>query len=87
MEKKLKSSDRSRMFVNHRLVSAVKRVGVVCDRMLYRDLRGRWCNIIFLNVLAPGEEENNYSKNGFYGEVFDHFPNTVRKCRRIVMND
>jgi hypothetical protein len=33
IERKLKSSNRSRMFVNHRLVSAVKRVDVVSDRM------------------------------------------------------
>jgi hypothetical protein len=34
MEKKLKSSNRSRMFVNHRLVSAVNRVDFISDRML-----------------------------------------------------
>jgi hypothetical protein len=35
MEKKLKSSNRSRVFVKHRLVSAVKGVDVVSDRMIY----------------------------------------------------
>jgi hypothetical protein len=40
-------------FVHTRLVSAVKRVEFVGDRMSYIILRGRWCNIIFLNVHAP----------------------------------
>ena len=40
-------------FVHHRTVSVVKRVQFVSDRMTYIILRGRWCNIIVLNVLAP----------------------------------
>ena len=40
-------------FLNHRIVSAVKRVEFVSDRVLYTVLRGRWRNIIFLNVPAP----------------------------------
>jgi exonuclease III len=40
-------------------------------------LRGRWCNIIVLNVHAPTEEKSDDSKNSFYEELeqfFDHFP-------------
>ena len=33
-------------FVHHRIVSAVKRVEFVSDRVSYIVLRGRWCNII-----------------------------------------
>jgi hypothetical protein len=40
-------------FVLHRIVSAVKRVEYVNDRMTYIVLRGRWCNIIILNAQAP----------------------------------
>jgi len=40
-------------FVHHRIVSAVKRVEFVSDRVSYIVLRGRWCNIIVLNVHAP----------------------------------
>ena len=40
-------------FVHHRIGSAVKRVEFVSDRMSYIALRGRWCNIIVLNVHAP----------------------------------
>jgi hypothetical protein len=40
-------------------------------------LRGRWCNIIVLNVHAPTEEKSDDSKDSFCEEleqVFDHFP-------------
>jgi hypothetical protein len=40
-----------------RIVSAVMRVEFVSDRMSYIVLRGRWCNIIVLNVHAPSEEK------------------------------
>jgi endonuclease/exonuclease/phosphatase family metal-dependent hydrolase len=40
-------------------------------------MRGRWCNIIVVNVHAPSEEKSDESKDSFYEEleqVFDHFP-------------
>jgi hypothetical protein len=43
-------------FVHQRIASAVKRVEFVSDRVSYIVLRGRWCNIIVLNVHAPSEE-------------------------------
>jgi hypothetical protein len=64
-------------FVHHRIVSAVKRVDFVSDRISYIDLRGRWCNIIVLNVHAPSEDKSNDSKGIYYEEVdqtFYHFP-------------
>jgi endonuclease/exonuclease/phosphatase family metal-dependent hydrolase len=54
----------------------VKRVEFVSDRVSYIVLRGRWCNIIVLNVHAPSEERSE-SKYSFYEEleqVFYHFP-------------
>jgi hypothetical protein len=39
-------------FIHMRIVSAVKRLEFVSDRMSYIILRGRWCNIIVLNVHA-----------------------------------
>jgi hypothetical protein len=66
----------TRYFVHHTIVSAVKRVEFVSDRVSYIVLRGRWCNI-FLNVHAPNEEKSGDSKECFYKEieqVFDHFP-------------
>jgi hypothetical protein len=47
----------NREFVRHRIVSAVKRVEFVSDRVSYIVLRGRWCNIIVLNVHAPSGEK------------------------------
>jgi len=32
-------------------------------------LRGRWCNIIVLNVHAPREEKSDDSKDSFYVEL------------------
>jgi hypothetical protein len=59
------------------MVSAIKRVEFVSDRMSYIVLRGRWCNIIVLNAHAPTEEKGNDPKDSFYEElegVFYHFP-------------
>jgi len=56
-------------FVHHRLVSAVKRVEFVSDRVSYIVLRGCWVNIIILNVHAPSEEKSDDSKGSFYEEL------------------
>jgi hypothetical protein len=45
--------------------------------MAYMILRGRWCNIIVLNVHAPTEDKIDDIKNRFYEEleqVFYKFP-------------
>ena len=46
------------IFVHHRIVSAVKKVEFVTDRVSYIHvvLRGRWYSIIVLNVHALSEE-------------------------------
>jgi exonuclease III len=64
-------------FVHKRIISAVKRVEFVSDRMSYIILRGRWCDIIVLNVYAPTEDKCGDTKDSFYEElegVFDQFP-------------
>jgi hypothetical protein len=45
-------------FLHDSIVSAVKKVEVVSDRMSYTVLRGCWCNTV-LNVLAPSEEKSD----------------------------
>jgi hypothetical protein len=49
----------------------------VCDGVSYIVLRGRWCNIIVLNVHAPSKEKSYDSKDNFYEELeqafFYHF--------------
>jgi len=50
-------------FVNQRIVSAVKRVEFVSDRVSYSIvLRDRWCNTV-LNVHALSEEKSDNSKD------------------------
>ena len=74
-------------FVYHRIVTAVKRIESVSDRMSYIALRGRWCDIIVLNECTLSEEKSDDSKDGFYEElekVFDHFPKYHIK---IVLGD
>ena len=44
-------------FVLRIIVSAVKRVEFVSDRLSYILLRGRWHNIIVVNVHVPSEEK------------------------------
>jgi hypothetical protein len=50
-------------------------------------LRGRWCNVIVLNVQAPCEDKNDDVKDSFYeelGRVFDQFP---RYDLKILLGD
>jgi hypothetical protein len=45
--------------------------------MPYIILRGRWCDIIVLNVHAPTEDKNDDIKDRFYDtleQVFEKFP-------------
>jgi hypothetical protein len=55
--------------------------------MSYITLRGRWCNIIVLNVHAPSEDKGDDGKDSFYeelGRVFDQFP---RYDMKILLGD
>jgi hypothetical protein len=57
--------------VHKRVISAVKRIEFVSDRMSYTCiiLRGRWCHIIVLNVHAPTEDKTDDVKGSFYEEL------------------
>ena len=73
-------------FVHRRIVSAVKRVEFVSERLSYIVLRGCWRNII-VNVHAPSEERSEESKDSFYEEleqVFDHFPKYHENVTRRI---
>jgi exonuclease III len=73
--------------VHKRIISAVKRVEFVSDRMSYIILRGRWCHIIVLNVQAPKDDKIDDVKDSFYEEfesVFHKFPNYHMK---ILLGD
>jgi hypothetical protein len=54
--------------VHRRIISAVKRVEFVNDRMSYIILRGQWCHVIVLNVHAPTEDKTDDVKDSFYKE-------------------
>jgi len=53
------------LFVQNRIVTAVKGVEFVSDRTSYITLRGRWCNIITLNVHTSSQEKSDDSKDCF----------------------
>jgi hypothetical protein len=53
-------------FVHKGIISAVKRIEFVSDRMSCIILRGRWCDIIVLNVHAPTEDKTDDAKDIFY---------------------
>jgi exonuclease III len=64
------------LFVLKRIISAVRKVEFLSDRMSYIILRGRWCNIIVVNVHVPCEDARDDIKESFYeklGRVFDQF--------------
>jgi len=42
-------------FIHKGIISAVRRVEFISDRMVYITLRGHWCDIV-LNVHAPTED-------------------------------
>ena len=47
------------------VLSAVKRIEFVSHRVSYIVLRGRWYNIIVLNVHASSEEKSDDSKDSY----------------------
>jgi hypothetical protein len=68
------------LFVHKRIISAVKRVEFVSDRMSYIIPSGRWCHIIVLNVHAPTEDKTDDVKDSLYEElerVCDNSLNTI----------
>jgi hypothetical protein len=64
-------------FVHKRSISAVKRVEFVNNRLSYIIVRGRWCDIIVLNLHTQTEDKIYDLKDRFYKDperVFDKFP-------------
>jgi hypothetical protein len=74
-------------FLHDRIISTVKRVESVSDRMSYITLKGR-CDIIVLNVQTQTEDKDDVIKDSFHEEleeVFDQFPRNY--ARRFQCKD
>jgi hypothetical protein len=52
-----------------KIISAVRRVEFVTDRISYIILRGCWCSIIILNVHTPSEDKNDDIRGSFCEEL------------------
>jgi exonuclease III len=72
-------------FIKSSIISAEE--GRICDRMLYKTLKGSLCDITVLNVHAPTGDKDDVIKVNFYEEleqVFDQFP---RYHMKILLGD
>jgi hypothetical protein len=69
------------------IISVVKRVEFVSDRMSYIKLRGHWCDIIVLNVFAPTEDKSDYIKDRFYEELEQEFDKLPKNHMKILLGD
>jgi exonuclease III len=56
-------------FVHKKIIPAVKRVEFISGRMSYIILRGRWCNVMILNVHAPTEDKTDDVQDSLYEEL------------------
>ncbi|PNF19991.1 hypothetical protein B7P43_G08653 [Cryptotermes secundus] len=74
-------------FVHKRIISTVKRIDFISDRILYTILKGLWCDIIVMNIHAQTEDKIDDIKDRLYEElehVFDKFPKYPMK---ILLGD
>jgi hypothetical protein len=74
-------------FEHKRIISTVKRVEPVSDRMSYIILRGRWCCIIVLNVHAPTEDNTDDVKDSFYEELERVIAKFLKYHMKILLGD
>jgi hypothetical protein len=70
-----------------RIISAVRRVEFISNRVLYIILRGRWCNIIVLNVHASYEDKGDDVKDSFCEELGSVFHQFFRYNMKILLDD
>jgi hypothetical protein len=70
-------------FIHKGIISAVKRVEFVSDRMSYVTLRGCWCDV--LNVHAPTEDKSDDKNDGFYKELDCVFNQFLKNYMKILL--
>jgi hypothetical protein len=73
--------------IHKRIISAVRRVEFVSDRISYIILRGCWCNIVVLNVHASCEVKSDDVKDSFYEELACVFGQFHRYDMKILLGD
>jgi hypothetical protein len=74
-------------FVRKGIISAVKRVAFINNKMSYITLGGRWCGIIVLNVHAPTEDKSDNMKEIFYKELQHVFNQFLKYYTKIPLRD
>jgi hypothetical protein len=75
------------LFVHNRIISVVKRVEFVDDRILCISLKGCWCDIIVLNVHAPTEDKDDVIKDSSYKELEQVFNQLPKYHMKILLGD
>jgi exonuclease III len=73
-------------FIHVRIISAVKKVEFVSNRMSYIILRDHWCNMIVLNLHAPTEHKSDDIKDRFYEELEQVFDKIPRYHMKILLD-
>jgi hypothetical protein len=65
----------------------IKKVEFASDRRSYIILRGRWCDIIVLNVHTPTEDKIDDKKDSFYDELEPEFDKFSKYDTKILLGD
>jgi hypothetical protein len=86
VEKGMLSPPRDRIFLHNRIISAVKRVEFVSDRMSYITLKGCWCDIV-LDVHALTEDKDDIIKDSSYEELEQVFGQFPRYHMKMLLGD
>jgi hypothetical protein len=73
--------------VHKRIISAVKRVEFVSDRMSYEVLRGCWCCFLVLNVHVPTEDKIDDVMESFYEELEHVFNKFLKYHMNFLLGD
>jgi exonuclease III len=74
-------------FLHNRIISVVKRVEFDSNRKSYVTVKGRWCDIIVLNMHALTEDKDDDIKDSFFEELEQVFNQFRRYHMKILMRD
>jgi hypothetical protein len=50
-------------FVHKGIISVVRTVEFISDKISYITLKGRWCDVIFLSLHAPIDHKDSFTRN------------------------